>query len=81
MLGSSTFLQVYGVDPKRWALRWELEPFEAPCRLCGVTRTTTIPIARGKLRGLLAPRCACGNADAMYCVVHISGSLEAIFEE
>lgn len=85
MLNLSTFLTFHGVDPVRWAKRWDLEPFTGTCRGCGAEQTTTLPIARGKLRGLAAPPCPCGHNDKTvpkgwvrsppYCVTATDGDL------
>lgn len=58
-----------GVDPVRWARRWGIEPFTFPCSQCERDLTTSIPFAVGALRGLVAPRCACGNYLTPYAVV------------
>lgn len=63
------FLVALGVDPKRWAERYDIEPFTHPCSKCGALLTTTLPFAMGTLRGLLAPVCACGNKNTPYGVV------------
>jgi hypothetical protein len=65
----SRFLLVHGADPKRWAARYGIEPFTAPCADCGAALTTSIPLVVGRLRGLVAPRCVCGNDRPPYCVV------------
>lgn len=66
------FLIVHGVDPARWAQRYEIQPVTRPCRVCGNPLATSVPFAHGTLRGLLAPTCACGNARTPYCVVRDS---------
>ncbi len=68
-MNRESYLRVFGVDPAKWARRYGLEPFTVGCKECGLAMSTTIPVARGKLRGLLAPVCECGNADTPYCVV------------
>lgn len=55
--------------------RHDLQPFTAPCSDCGTPLTTSIPFARGLLRGLRAPTCSCGNTRTPYCLVAASGSL------
>jgi hypothetical protein len=65
----TVFLIAHGVDPGRWARRHGIEPFTVPCDGCGQPKTTTLPIARGALRGLLAARCGCGDPSDTYCVV------------
>ena len=68
------FLVVRGVSPERWAERYGMEPFDLACSECGAVMTTSIPFAFETLRGLLAPACACGNADTPYCVVREYGA-------
>lgn len=63
------FLVAHGVDPKRWARTHDIVPFTAPCADCGTALTTSLPFASGQLRGLIAPRCDCGNEHPPYCVV------------
>lgn len=63
------FLIVHGMDAEKWAKRYDLEPFSHSCSKCGVMLTTTLPIALGQLRGLMAPRCDCGNQESPVYVV------------
>lgn len=65
----SRFLIAYGVDPVRWADRHRIEPFTAPCYSCGRDRTTVLPFAQGRLRGLIAEPCPCGHPSPPYCLV------------
>lgn len=69
MLDRDRFLLVLGQDPEAWAARFGIEPFTHPCDGCGEPLSTTLPFASGELRGLIAPRCACGNDAPPYCVV------------
>lgn len=69
------FLSMFGADPARWAKRFSLDPFTAPCGECGAPLETTVPIACGDLRGLRAPACKCGNVHTPYCVVAAHGDL------
>lgn len=62
-------LSGFGIDCDKWAKRYGLEPFSAPCDSCGAVLKTTIPIAVGSLRGLRAPMCTCGCGRPPYCVV------------
>jgi hypothetical protein len=78
MMDRSRFLVATGVDPIRWASRFDIEPASAPCGDCGRTLTTSLPFAVGKLRGLVAPTCTCGNVLTPYCVVAAEGDLLAI---
>ncbi len=74
------FLRVLGADPQRWMQRYDLQPFSSPCSGCGAERTVSIPIASGKLRGLIAPLCSCGSLDAPYCWMSTQGdSLSDLF--
>jgi hypothetical protein len=59
----------YGVDPKRWAKRYDLQPFSFPCYKCGRMGETTIPFVQGTMRGLTAPVCKCGHPTPPYCMV------------
>ena len=62
----------YGVDPKLWAKRYDLEPFSYPCYKCGKMTETTIPFVQGTMRGLVAPICNCGHPTPPYCMVRDS---------
>jgi hypothetical protein len=62
-------LSILGADPLRWAQRFGIEAFAAPCSECGRSLETTVPCANSTLRGLRAPRCVCGNERTPYCVV------------
>lgn len=73
-MNPARFLIVLGADPARWAKRYDIEPYSGTCR-CGRPVTTTIPFARGVLRGLIAPWCPCGSVSRPYCVVSASGDL------
>jgi hypothetical protein len=68
-LNRERFLIVLGADAERWAKRYDIEPFSHPCSECGRMLTTSIPFAEGTLRGLVAPRCACGNDLTPYGAV------------
>jgi hypothetical protein len=67
------FFVVHGADPAAWARRHGIEPFTHPCPHCGASLATTLPFAIGTLRGLVAPTCACGNANTPYCIVRVAG--------
>jgi hypothetical protein len=71
-MNRSRFLRVLGADPTKWAERYDLEPFSYPCGECGKVLATTVPFAYGQLRGLMAPRCECGNVGTPYCLVRDS---------
>ena len=71
-MNRATFLRVLNSDGVRWARRYGIEPFTHPCSECGREMRTSIPSARGQLRGLIAPVCACGNTNTPYCVVRYS---------
>ncbi len=80
-LGQS-LLSVFCADWSQFARRFGIEPFAAPCSVCGALIETSIPIARGTLRGLAAPDCICGNKSTHYALVRdprfgdlLSGSL------
>lgn len=68
-MNSDRFLAVLGMDPKKWAARYDIEPFSAPCGVCGATLTTSVPFFQSSLRGLRSPKCSCGNVHTPYCVV------------
>lgn len=68
-MDSERFLIVYGIDPIKWADRFGLLPFTAPCDKCGASLTTSLPFFYSSLRGLRAPQCSCGNKRTPYCVV------------
>lgn len=65
----SRFLLVLGIDAEAWAKRYGIEPASAPCYHCDEELHTSIPFAVGRLRGLVAPVCGCGNTSTPYCVV------------
>lgn len=67
----STWLFLHGGSAERWARRHDIEPFSWPCHDCGAQLTTTIPFAipNSKMRGLVAPKCECGNEGTPYCIV------------
>lgn len=62
-------LVIHGISAEAWARRYDIEPCSAPCQDCGVMRTTTVPFACGQLRGLMAPKCECGQEGVPYCLV------------
>lgn len=68
-MNSDRFLMVLGADAKEWATRYDIQPFSAPCEVCGATMTTSVPFVYSSLRGLRAPRCSCGSETMPYCVV------------
>ncbi len=65
----SRFLRVYGINPEKWAAQHDLEQFNYPCSACGAMLTTSIPFAYETFRGLVAPKCACGNESTPYAIV------------
>lgn len=68
-MNRDAYLSVHGVDADAWAARHGIAPIEVECE-CGRAKRTTIPIARGALRGLASPPCPCGSQDrGPYCVV------------
>lgn len=69
MLNRKRFFVVHGVDAATWAKRYDLEQYTCPCSECERPLTTSIPFASGQLRGLVAPKCECGNESTPYCVV------------
>lgn len=72
MLNRSRFLRIHGVTVEAWAARHGIEPEVYPCSECGALCTMSIPFAVGELRGLMCPRCPCGNEHTPYCVVRDS---------
>lgn len=72
-MDSRGFLLVLGMDPKKWAARFGIEPFTTPCDACGEALTTSIPFFFETLRGLVAPDCSCGNKNTPYCLVRAYG--------
>ena len=69
MLDRSKFLRVIGGDPVRWAKRYGIEPLTHPCDICGEPLTTTMPFRFGKLGGLIAEPCKCGDNNPPYALV------------
>jgi hypothetical protein len=61
-------LHLVGVNVPRFMRRWGLEAFTSPCPDCSAPMTTTVPYAQGAMRGLVAPRCACGSENIPYCI-------------
>jgi hypothetical protein len=70
----SRFLRVLGADPAQWAARYDIEPFSVRCDRCGAEQSTTVPFVYRSLRGLVAPKCQCGNESTPYCVVAAPGA-------
>ena len=70
----ATFLMPQ-VEAESWVARHNNLPFEAPCHECGAVKRTTIPIASGRLRGLAAEPCGCGDTSLTYCVVSVDGDI------
>lgn len=68
-MNRESFLRIHGIDSVAWAARFGIEPFSMQCERCGAEMVTSIPIAQGQLRGLIAPECECGNSDTPYCIV------------
>jgi hypothetical protein len=66
-------LYVYGVNPKLWAKRFDIQPIEAPCQICGRVLITDLPLVIGPFRGL-AINCPCGSR-VPYCFVRAIGDL------
>lgn len=66
-------LYIYGINPKRWASRFGIEPITAPCQNCGKLIETTLPLIFESFRGL-AIDCSCGS-HVPYCFVHVTGNL------
>jgi hypothetical protein len=69
---------VYGINPKRWAVKFGIEPITAPCQNCGKVAETTLPIVMGPYRGL-AIDCPCGS-HVPYCFVAANGDLFHAFD-
>ncbi len=63
------FLRVLGTSTEEWAKRYDIDPIEHPCGDCGKVLRTSLPFAYGELRGLMAPKCECGNEGTPYCLV------------
>jgi hypothetical protein len=68
-MNGKPMLVVYGVTAEEWTARYGVEAFSYPCDGCGTMLATTVPFAQGALRGLQAPRCACGNELTPFGVV------------
>lgn len=71
-IGKALFFR--GIDWRKFARRYDLEPFSAPCNGCGAMVETTLPFAHGDFRGL-AGDCPCGHRGAPYCLVKAHGDL------
>lgn len=69
----SPFLYIYGVDSKRWADKFGIEPVIAPCQNCKRIMETSLAFVYGPFRGL-AINCPCGS-HVPYCFVRAVGSL------
>lgn len=69
----TSWLVLHNGDQERWSRRHGIERFSYPCSDCGMVLTTTIPFASGEMRGLVAPKCVCGNEGTPYCIVGIPG--------
>lgn len=75
-MNKQTFLLLHNEDPVKWAERFQIEAFEIACKNCGETLKTTIPFFTKEYRGLISPKCNCGNGDTPYCLVKAPGSNE-----
>lgn len=69
MLRRHRMMEIHGVDAAAFAKRHGIEPFTGECYDCQRPRTTSVPFAYGKLRGLKSPTCACGDERGPYCVI------------
>lgn len=74
MLPRAQFIRLVVGSSEAFERRHGLQRFIAPCQECGQPLATTQPFACGKLRGLIAPRCACGNDVTPYGVVGLFDS-------
>ena len=64
---------VHGVSLDAWCERYGITPTEHPCE-CGRLRRSTVPIAKGRLRGLQSPPCECGTESvAPWRVISVDG--------
>ncbi len=77
----SRFLIVHGMDAKKWADRFNIEPFEHPCQDCGEMRRTTLPFTVGDFRGLIAEPCPCGCQHQPYGFVAAKGETLSVMLE
>lgn len=71
MIGRDGWIYPVGVSAESWAKRYGIEPFSTTCYTCGAMLESTVPFAKGTLRGLTSPPCACGNLNPPYCVVRV----------
>jgi len=62
-------LYVHGVSAERWTARYGVEPFSHPCSQCGEMLTTSLPFVQGRIHGLAAPPCKCGNDCTPYAIL------------
>lgn len=69
MFNRSKFLLILGIDSEEWADRYGISPFSCPCIRCNHVLTTSVPFAYNELRGLISPRCICGDEHPPYCII------------
>ena len=68
-------LTLVDANPDEFAARHGITPLVTNCDDCGAEKRTTIPFAKGRIRGLKAPLCRCGSQSRTYCLVAIRGCL------
>lgn len=74
-MNRESFLEIHNQDYKQWAERFKIEPIESICPNCKRSLISSIPIAKGDLRGLKTPICECGNSTQAYCFVSVKDNL------
>lgn len=75
------FLLLHNEDPALWAERFQIEAFEVRCKECKEILKTTIPFFTKEFRGLISPKCTCGNNDTPYCLVKAPGFAEFFMDK
>lgn len=80
-MNKQTFLLLFNEDPIFWAERFQIEAFEVNCKDCKEILKTTIPFFTKEFRGLISPKCICGNNDTPYCLVKAPGFTEFFMDK
>ena len=64
-----SFFKIYGVDFEAFKTKHGIDPFEIPCKECGVQLITNVPCRNKQYVGLMSENCECGNKDVPYCFI------------
>jgi hypothetical protein len=69
-------------DPKKWALRYDVEISTGPCVVCRRLRTANIPFIEQEWAGFISLPCKCGlSGDSFSVQAPLKGQLSSIVVE